>query len=130
MVFVSEKSRWVREEELSACLSNVATLCAGHLHAVAKTCAVIAMDPRKTKADTAAAAELASMSAALLNTFPARPSEHIMRLTIVQRRLRGLLEDAALLRWLARHHPEALSLLLTTCEAGLQPRRQTAEGDG
>jgi hypothetical protein len=127
MVYVSEKSRWVREEQLSACLSNVATLCAGHLQGIAKTCAVISADPRKTKAAMAAVAELACMGAALLNTFPARPSEHVMRLMIVQRRLRGLLEDAALLRWLARYHPDALSLLLTACEAGLQPRRGTED---
>ena len=122
MIYVSDQARWVREEQLNACLGNEASLCSAQLRMVAHACLSIATDPRATQAIRAEANELGGLGRALLSTHPGRLGEHVLAVSVVRRRLKQTMEDAAALRWLARFHPDALALFLTVCEGSLRPR--------
>lgn len=118
----NRRCTWVREQQLAACLGNVSDLCASQLHALAHTCQTISSDPRYTAIFGPGSACIVALSHHKPDMAMAHRGDCVLQLTVAQRVVRRLLEEATVMHWLARHHPDALAVFIAISDLALSPR--------
>jgi hypothetical protein len=121
-VCAERQSRWVREDQLIACLANVSSLCASHLRSLARTCRALQGDPRHVTAFGSASSSLEALATLESTADVVFRGDHVLQLAVAQRVVRRLLGPAPALRWLARYHPDALAVFIAVSELSLSPR--------
>ena len=106
------RSRWIREQQMIASLDMVSLLCARQCRAIAAASLHLQRDPIYEDVLGRDAFRLASASKLLLEGSTKARGTQVLQLAVVRRLLLQILDRKEVVVWLARDHPETLSILM------------------
>lgn len=106
------KKRWIHEHQMIACLDMVGALCDRQSRSIVAACLYLQRDPIYEDILGDDAQRLSAVASQLLESTTKAQGFQVLRLVVTQRVLLQIMERRDVLVWLARSHPETLSILL------------------
>lgn len=108
----SERNHWIREQQMAASLGMISSLCAHQCRAIAAACLRLRRDPIYEDVLGLDARRLALVTTKLLEEPVKVRGTQVLVLAITRKLVLQILDRKDVVVWLARDHPETLSILL------------------
>jgi len=112
----SERSHWIREQQMIASLGMISSLCARQCRAIAAACLRLRRDPIYEDVLGWDARRLALVATKLLEEPAKVQGAQVLELAVTRKLLLQMLDRKEVIVWLARDHPETLSILLAATD--------------
>jgi hypothetical protein len=112
----TDKRRWIREQQMIASLDMVYHLCARHCRSIAAACLRLRDDPIYGDVLERDGYRLSSVATKLLEEPAHAQGTPMLRLAVTRRLLLQVMDRKEVVVWLARDHPETLSILLNATD--------------
>ena len=112
----SERSHWIREQQMVASLGMISSLCARQCRAIAAACLRLRRDPIYEDVLEWDAGRLALIATKLLEDPLKEKGAQVLELAVTRKLLLQILDRKEVVIWLARDHPETLSILLAATD--------------
>ena len=112
----SERSHWIREQQMVASLGMISSLCARQCRAIAAACLRLRHDPIYEDVLGWDAKRLALVATKLLEEPAKAQGAQVLELAITRKLLLQILDRKEVVVWLARDHPETLSILIAVTD--------------
>ena len=110
------RSHWIREQQMIASLNKVCFLCAQQCRAIAAACLRLQRDPIYEDVLGGDAFRLSLVAKRLLEESVKVHGAQVLQLAVSRRLLLQIMERREVVVWLARNHPEALSILMNAAD--------------
>ena len=112
----SESNHWIREQQMVASLGMISSLCARQCRAIAAACLRLRRDPIYEDVLGRDAKRLALVATKLLEETAKVQGAQVLELAVTRKLLLQILDRKDVIVWLARDHPETLSILLAATD--------------
>lgn len=112
----AKKNSWIREQQMIASLDMVSSLCSRQCRAIAAACLRLRKDPIYEDVLGRDAARISMLATTLLGEKPKVQGHRVLQLAIARKLLLQALDRKEVVVWLARDHPETLSVLLASTD--------------
>ena len=108
----SERNHWIREQQMAASLGMISSLCEHQCRAIAAACLRLRRDPIYEDVLGLDAKRLALATTKLLEEPAEVRGTQVLVLAITRKLVLQILDRKEVIVWMARDHPETLSILL------------------
>lgn len=112
----SESNHWIREQQMVASLEMISSLCGRQCRAIAAACLRLRRDPIYEDVLGRDAKRLALVTTKLLEKPVKVQGSQVLELAVTRKLLLQILDRKEVVVWLARDHPETLSILLAATD--------------